>query len=90
MNSNRQPALSPPPTDSVPVRVKINSRDIVYMHAVIEAYDHLAVVRTIDKRNGILELLASPSFLDDLYAVLKGLGEEIPLEILERSDPING
>ncbi len=52
------------------------------MHGIIEAYDHLAVVRTIDKHQGIIELLASPSFLTELRQLLDALSEEIPLKVL--------
>ncbi len=72
----------PPPTDSTPVRIKIDPKNITYIHGIIEAYDDLAVIRTIDNRDGILELLASPSFLEDLYLVLDDLSKKIPLKIL--------
>jgi hypothetical protein len=73
---------NPAPTDSTPVRIKVNPKDIIYVHGIIEAYDHLAVVRTLDNKNGILELLASPSFLEDLHALLNALSGEIALEML--------
>lgn len=70
------------PTDSTQVRIKVNPKEIIYIHGILEAYDHLAIVRTLDNRNGILELLASPSFLEDLRELLNALSMEIALEIL--------
>ena len=77
---------STPPVDSIPVRIKVNPKDIIYLHGILEAYDHLAVARTLDSREGTMELLASPFFVTDLHELLHGLSEEMSLEILEDGD----
>lgn len=85
MTTSIPPATRPFPTDVTHVRIQVDRSNIVYIHGIIEAYDNLAVVRTIDKRDGILELLASPSFLKDLYQVLDDISRTIPLKILAKN-----
>jgi len=73
------------PGESIRFLVQIPKREIVYLHGLLEAYEGLAVVRTIDPLQGIVELLASPSFADEVEEVLKQIALEIPLRILERT-----
>ncbi|MFQ5450903.1 MAG: DUF4911 domain-containing protein [Nitrospinaceae bacterium] len=67
------------PTDTVQWRIEVDKKDIAYIVSVLEGYDFLAVVRTIDNTRGWLELMISPDFLDDTRQLLEGLSQEIPL-----------
>ncbi len=69
--------------DTVQWHFKINSRDIAYMKFVLESYEGLGVLRTIDPKNGIVEVMVPPGLERDMEMVLEGLGEEIPLERIE-------
>ncbi|MBI3014079.1 MAG: DUF4911 domain-containing protein [Candidatus Tectomicrobia bacterium] len=70
-------------SESIRFLIQIPKREIVYLHGLLEAYEGLAVVRTIDPLQGIVELLASPSFAEEVEEVLKNIALEIPLRILE-------
>jgi hypothetical protein len=39
---------------------KVDRRDIMYLRATIESYDGMAVVRTVDPGEAIIELLIAP------------------------------
>jgi hypothetical protein len=69
--------------DTVQWHFKINSRDIAYMKFVLESYEGLGVLRTIDPKNGIVEVMVPPGLEKDMEMVLDGLGEEIPMERIE-------
>ena len=63
---------------------KIKRRDIAYMKFILESYEGLGVLRTIDPRSGIVEVMVPPGLEEDLEMVLEGLGDEIPIERIER------
>ena len=63
---------------------KVKRRDIAYMKFILESYEGLGVLRTIDPRSGIVEVMVPPGLEEDLEMVLEGLGDEIPIERIER------
>ncbi len=55
-------------------------RDIVYFHAILEGYDDLAVMRTIEPESGIVEVYVSPGAEEEFSRLVRALREEgIPL-----------
>lgn len=54
------------------------------MNGIFEGYDGLAVVRTVDKEKGVLELLSTVEQSLDLEELLRHLADEIGLVVLER------
>ncbi len=75
-----------PFNDSVSMAAKIKKSDIVYLSGIIEGYGNLAVMRTIDSKEGLVEFLVSPSFVEDMKRLLAEISKEIPLEIKEYKD----
>jgi len=54
--------------------------DIVYFHAILEGYDDLAVMRTIEPDEGLVEVYVSPGAEEDFSRLIRALQEEgIPL-----------
>ncbi|MGA2192488.1 MAG: DUF4911 domain-containing protein [Nitrospirota bacterium] len=70
-------------TDSIAFRVKTEKRHIAYVNFIIEAYDGMAVVRTADPGQGILEVLVSPDFVDDFKELALALNKEVPFAVIE-------
>lgn len=68
--------------DSIQWQAEVNVADIAYVVSIFEGYDHLAVVRTVDRSRGIIEFMISPDFLDDTRRLLSALAKEIPLRLL--------
>ena len=51
---------TPPPLDATRVLLRLAPARIVELHALIEGYDDLAVLRTLDAAAGLVEILVSP------------------------------
>lgn len=58
---------------------------IVDLIFLLEGYEGMAVPRTLDKEQGIIELLIAPDFLPELEALLRDLRDE--LQIIEIPRP---
>ncbi len=65
--------------DSLNYQYEVDKKDIAYIVSVVEAYDHLAVVRTLDQGRGLIELLISPDYIDDVNELIENLKKEIPI-----------
>lgn len=56
--------------------------EIGYVVMVIESYGHVAIPRTVDQSQGVMELLATADTSGEAQAILEGLKDEIALTIL--------
>ncbi len=70
------------------IKARVNKEDIVYIDGLFESYENLAVVRTIDPDEALIELLVSPSFISETSDLLEALKKEIDLEIILNQDCI--
>ncbi len=61
---------------------RLHRKDIAYLKFIVESYEGMAVVRTKDPYEAIVELMVAPGWEKDLEEVLEGLQKEIPLEPL--------
>jgi len=64
---------------------RLHRKDIAYFKFIIESYEGMAVVRTKDPREAIVELMVAPGWEKDMEEVLESLREEIPIEPLKAS-----
>ena len=71
--------------DSINLQFEVDKKDIAYLTGVIEGYDYLAVLRTLDQDRGLIELLISPDFLDDTLNLVEALKNEIPIRQIQPS-----
>jgi hypothetical protein len=62
--------------------LRIRREDIAYFKFIIEAYEGMAVVRTKDPHEAVVELMIAPGWEKDVDEVLEGLRKEIPIECL--------
>jgi len=53
--------------------------EIGYVGFIVHAYEGLAVVRTLDAKRGLIEMLVSPDFEAELRALLKEMAKEVSL-----------
>ncbi len=60
--------------------LRLHRKDIAYFKFVIESYEGMAVVRTHDPKEAVVELMVAPGWEKDLEKVIEGLRKEIPLE----------
>jgi hypothetical protein len=68
--------------ETVRSRYKVDRRDIMYLRATIESYDGMAVVRTLDPGEAVIELLIAPGCQDSVKNLIEDLNtrEGIKLE----------
>jgi hypothetical protein len=61
---------------------RVRRQDIAYFKFIIESYEGMAVVRTKDPHEAIVELMVAPGWEKDVDEVLESLRREIILEPL--------
>ena len=59
--------------DSVNLQCRVDTADIAFINAVFEWYHEVAIVRTKDRRKGIIELWIAPDFLEDAVKAIEHL-----------------
>ncbi len=62
--------------------LRLRREDIAYFKFIIESYEGMAVVRTRDRSEAVVELMIAPGWEKDVDEVLEGLQNEIPIEYL--------
>jgi len=60
--------------------LRLRREDIAYFKFIIESYEGMAVVRTKDPYEAVVELMVAPGWEKDVDEVLEGLQKEIPIE----------
>jgi hypothetical protein len=66
--------------DTIALLIQIPPYEIAYLNFVFESYEGVAAVRTVDPREGIVELMVSPHYQDETREILKDLAEEFPIQ----------
>ncbi len=61
---------------------RIRRQDIAYFKFILESYEGMAVVRTQDPSEAIVELMVAPGWEEDLEKALEGLKNEMPVQAL--------
>ncbi|MGE3540870.1 MAG: DUF4911 domain-containing protein [Candidatus Tectimicrobiota bacterium] len=64
------------------VLVRVARRDIGLLCSFIAAYEGVALVRTLEPGQGLVELLIAPDFYAVAVGILQALRQEIDLTIL--------
>ena len=63
---------------------RIRREDIAYFKFIMESCEGVAVVRTKDPREAVVELMIPPGLERDVEEMLEGLRKEISVEVLPR------
>ncbi len=58
----------------------VRRRDIAYLRFIIESYDGLATLSTVDGRNGTVSLSMPPCFADEVNGLVRALEKEIGIK----------
>ena len=64
---------------------KIDPKDIVYIKAVLESYEGMVVVRTIEVGKPVIELLIAHDFTATMDTVIRELQSQVAMEELPAS-----
>jgi hypothetical protein len=61
---------------------RVDPKRIVLIKSMLEGYEGLVVVRTADPKEGVVELLVSPDFVEEMKQILEDLSRQIWMEPL--------
>jgi len=64
------------------IYAKVEKSQIADVTRVMEGYEHLALVSTVNSNSGIIRLLGTPDTVEDVLLILKNLPFNV--EILEK------
>jgi hypothetical protein len=84
--ANRKSEIENLKMDTQSKYFRLHRRDIAYLKFIIECYEGMAVVRTKDSHEAVVELMVAPGWERDLEEVLEGLRKEIRIEPLPPND----
>ena len=74
--------------DSIQWLLEVDKKEIAYIVSVFEGYDNLAVVRTVDPSQSIIELIISPDYLEDTRQLINALSKEVFIRKIENSSSL--
>ena len=57
---------------------------VAYVKFIVESYEEVGIIRTVDRRKAIIVLLATPDFAGVAREILRSLMREVPLKEIER------
>ena len=63
--------------DLIEIYLRIQRQDIALLKFVIESYEGIGIVRTIDRKRATVVVLAMPDLLEQVRAVLESLREHM-------------
>lgn len=76
----------PANTDVNEIYLEVRPADIAYIKFIIESYEILGIIRTVDRTKALIVVLAVPDALDLTHGVLAALGREIPIKQIPRPE----
>lgn len=62
---------------------------IAYIKFILESYEEVGIIRTVDRKKAVIVLLAVPDFAQIAEAILASLKQEIPLAEIPRPADMN-
>jgi hypothetical protein len=66
--------------ETIKRQYRVDRRKIAFIRFIMEAYDGLAIVKTLDAESGLIEFQIAPGCEQDVAAVLQDLGQDILME----------
>jgi len=67
---------------------KVAHRDMVFLKFILEAYEGMNVMSTVDNKAGIIRIAIMPGFVDDMDGLLADLGRQVVMEPVEWHDEL--
>lgn len=76
--------------DTTALLIRIPPREIAYLSFVLESYEGVAAMRTIDPRSGIVEVMVPPSYEEEIEEILADLAREFPVHRMVSEEKVQG
>ncbi len=67
---------------------KVNRRDIVFLKFILEAYEGMNVMSTVDNAAGVIRIVIMSGFENDMDTLLAELGKQVVMEPVEWSEDV--
>lgn len=64
---------------------RVDRREIAFLRFILEAYDGIAVLTTVDPVLGIVSLHIPPGCIEEVETILDGLKKEIRIEAIDNA-----
>ncbi len=77
--------MKPTVKETVKKYYRVDRREIAYLKFILEGYDGLAVMTTVNAEAGEIVISSAPGCEEELDMILRDLGNEILIEPLARS-----
>ena len=68
--------------DTCCVLVRVERHDIGLLCSLMAGYEGVAIVRTVNPQQGLVEFLVAPAFYTTVLDIIQALSEEMPLSLL--------
>ncbi|MEI6209087.1 MAG: DUF4911 domain-containing protein [Desulfuromonadales bacterium] len=62
---------------------RVDRRDMVYLKFILEAYEGMNVMSTVDNKAGIIRIAVMSGFIQDMDSLLSELGQKVNMEPVE-------
>ncbi len=68
--------------NAITILIQIPPREIAFLTFVLESYEGVATMRTVDPKKGIVELMFPPHQKEEIREILRSLGDELSINYL--------
>jgi hypothetical protein len=65
--------------DTISLLLQIPPEQIAFLSFILESYEGVAVARTVDPLQGLVELMVSPDCQEEIREILKDLARAFPI-----------
>jgi hypothetical protein len=66
--------------DTVSLLIQIPPEEIAFLSFILESYEGVAIATTVDPHKGLVELMVSPDYQEDMREILKDLSQQFPIK----------
>jgi hypothetical protein len=66
------------------IYLEIAPENIAYVKFILESYEEIGIIRTVDRKKAIIVLLAMSDFVDIAHEIIESLKRDIPLAEISR------
>lgn len=67
---------------------KVAHRDMVFLKFILEAYEGMNVMSTVDNKAGIIRIAIMPGFVGDMDGLLADLSKQVSMEPTQWNDEL--
>jgi hypothetical protein len=65
-------------SDAVTIYLRVRREDIAYIKFIIESYEGVGIIRTIDRHAAVIVVLAAPDFTSTVREIIAAIGNQVP------------